>query len=363
MLAERAVRSAKATDKDLFLADGKGLYLRVSKSGSKTFLHKDQRGGKTTWTTLGHYPAMGLADAREALANRKSGRHTTTVTAAFNAYYKHLQTQFRDPAQTERMFRKDLLPEYGDKQISELTRATITAILQGVVDRGSPVMANRMLTQFKRFMDYCEDKGWIEANPLERVKRRNVGGREQAKDRNLSWDEIEVLLHNLRSWTLPAGTKWALYGCLLTGCRASEVLCMRNGVIADTKSGRAHKLPKTMHVRHWIKARPDDVPQDHRVLSHALRRLEQTFTPHDLRRTFATRMADLDVAPHVIEKLLNHQMVGVMAVYNRAEYWPDRLAAQKLWDRKLRELRKKVPPEQCSTGAEAAREGAANGEA
>jgi integrase len=345
MLAERAVRSAKATDKDLFLADGKGLYLRVSKTGTKTFLHKDQRGGKTTWTTLGHYPAMGLADAREALAKRKSGRHTTTVKAAFNAYYRHLQTQFRDPEQTERMFRKDLLPEYGEHQISELTRANITALLQGVVDRGSPVMANRMLTQFKRFLDYCEDKGWIDSNPLEKVKRRNIGGKEVARGRNLSWDEIETLVKSLFTPLFTPGTAWVLYGCLLTGCRASEVLDMSTfGVILDTKSGRAHKVPLSIHVRHWLRCRPAELPKDHRVLSHALRRLHQTFTPHDLRRTYATRLADLEVAPHVIEKLLNHQMVGVMAVYNRADYWPERLAAQKLWCRKLRELRKKEAP-------------------
>jgi len=55
-------------------------------------------------------------------------------------------------------------------------------------------------------------------------------------------------------------------------------------------------------------------------------------------------MADLGVAPHVIEKLLSHQMQGVMAVYNRAEYWPERLAAQALWDAKLRELRHLAAP-------------------
>ncbi len=48
------------------------------------------------------------------------------------------------------------------------------------------------------------------------------------------------------------------------------------------------------------------------------------YTPHDLRRTMATRLSDLGVMPHVIEKMLNHQMEGVMAVYNRAEYLEER---------------------------------------
>ena len=51
-------------------------------------------------------------------------------------------------------------------------------------------------------------------------------------------------------------------------------------------------------------------------------------------------MADIEVMPHVIEKMLDHQMDGVMKVYNRAEYWPERVAAQRLWGLKLAELRR-----------------------
>jgi hypothetical protein len=34
-----------------------------------------------------------------------------------------------------------------------------------------------------------------------------------------------------------------------------------------------------------------------------------------------------------------------MAVYNRAEYWPERIAAMKLWGRELRKLRQKKTPD------------------
>lgn len=47
------------------------------------------------------------------------------------------------------------------------------------------------------------------------------------------------------------------------------------------------------------------------------------WTLHDLRRTYATRMAALGCPPHIIEKLLNHvsgQISGVAAVYNRHNY-------------------------------------------
>jgi integrase len=64
------------------------------------------------------------------------------------------------------------------------------------------------------------------------------------------------------------------------------------------------------------------------------------WTLHDLRRTFATRLAELGVAPHVIERLLNHvtgTVSGVAAVYNRASYIAEMRAAIELWERYLEE--------------------------
>ena len=55
---------------------------------------------------------------------------------------------------------------------------------------------------------------------------------------------------------------------------------------------------------------------------------------HDLRRTAATRLADLGVQPHIIEALLNHvsgHKAGVAGIYNRAAYAPEKRAALTLW--------------------------------
>ena len=69
-----------------------------------------------------------------------------------------------------------------------------------------------------------------------------------------------------------------------------------------------------------------------------LKRNGPGFTPHDLRRTFATRLAGLGVAPHVVEKCLNHQMQGVMATYNRHDYEAERRAAAKAWANELKRI-------------------------
>jgi integrase len=65
------------------------------------------------------------------------------------------------------------------------------------------------------------------------------------------------------------------------------------------------------------------------------------FTLHDLRRTFATRLAELGVAPHVIERLLNHvtgSLSPIARVYNKARYIEEMRAAIDLWEAKLNKI-------------------------
>lgn len=82
-------------------------------------------------------------------------------------------------------------------------------------------------------------------------------------------------------------------------------------------------------------------------LSHAILDLHKAgvltykFTPHTFRKTFSSRLADMGVMPHITEKCLDHLMVGVMAVYNLANYYPERQQAMNLWGAKLLELSKR----------------------
>jgi len=80
----------------------------------------------------------------------------------------------------------------------------------------------------------------------------------------------------------------------------------------------------------WSKAK---AALDGRVAS-ALGRAPAPWRLHDIRRTVATRLADLGVRPHVIEAALNHisgHKAGVAGVYNRAAYAAEKRAALTLW--------------------------------
>ena len=62
------------------------------------------------------------------------------------------------------------------------------------------------------------------------------------------------------------------------------------------------------------------------------------WTLHDIRRTVATELAGLKIAPHVVEAILNHKsgtIRGVAAIYNRYEYGPEKRTALDSWARRL----------------------------
>ena len=55
---------------------------------------------------------------------------------------------------------------------------------------------------------------------------------------------------------------------------------------------------------------------------------------NDLRRTAATGMAEIGIAPHIIEACLNHisgAKAGVAGTYNREAYAPEKKAALERW--------------------------------
>ncbi len=68
------------------------------------------------------------------------------------------------------------------------------------------------------------------------------------------------------------------------------------------------------------------------------------WTLHDVRRTVATKMAELKIHPHVIEAVLNHRMVGVAGIYNRFDYLTEKREAIEVWTNYLMSITDSPPP-------------------
>jgi integrase len=214
------------------------------------------------------------------------------------------------------------------------------------------VAANRLLSILKTALRFARDAGYLEASPIEGLSPDLVGGRETSRKRVLTDEEIR------RLWRAESQHAPLLRFLLLTGQRIGEAQRARWASVhgdrwiipaEHAKNGRAHwvALPRqALELLRRLAGGRELVfgtATDTGVQAWVRRWCEReeiapAFTPHDLRRTFATRAADLGVLPHIVEKTLNHTLLGVMAVYNHAEYETERAEAMQRWADELDRL-------------------------
>jgi integrase len=182
-----------------------------------------------------------------------------------------------------------------------------------------------------------------------------------ARDRTLSRDELQKVL--FRALKQPSIFSRIVRMCIYTGQRRGEVAQMRREWFAEdtctipahiSKNGRAHTFPITTLTRQVLAELPEQgalFPSRTEATcfsgwSKAKKAFDKDigvdpYTLHDLRRTFASLLAELRTPPHVVEKLLNHvsgTISGVSAVYNRYTYAAEMKEALERYDSFLRSL-------------------------
>jgi integrase len=224
-------------------------------------------------------------------------------------------------------------------------RVTVRDWLFSYAKSSGPVGANRLLAIFKQTTKYGTAIGYLTVDPLRELTRKLVGGIEKAGARTLTEDEIKKL------WLAESPHLPLFRFLLLTGQRIGESQLANWSDIdgerwlipaEHSKNKKAQWVPITDPIKDILRTLPRNRTKIFATRSTTgtqswLKRwceregIDPRFTPHDLRRTFVTEMNELGVEPYVIEKLVNHSMSGVMAVYNKAEYAEERIAAAKLW--------------------------------
>lgn len=375
-----------------------GLYLVIQPSGQKGWAVRYRYGGKPRKVTIGPYPAFDLVAARahgrqmlqvvslgrdpgaekieEKRRARESDADQDLVSGALDSFVKrHVRpnTSSRSAEETERLFKLHVRPAWGTRRLDDIKRRDVIALLDKVVDGGSPIAANRVLAAVRKFFNWSVDRGILETSPCVRVKPPTE---ETSRDRVLSDDELRLVWHAATWIGPPVGSFIQIL--VLTGQRRDEVARMTRSerVRPDlwtipglrTKNGTAQDVPLVPAAQAVLNAVPEVIGEagyvfttngaapisgfakakarlDDAMLSilkaEAAERGENlhrvTIAPwrlHDLRRTLATGMARLRTAVHVIEAVLNHtsgQVSGVAAVYNRHRYLDEKRGALEVW--------------------------------
>lgn len=297
---------------------------------------------------------------QRALANQRS-----FAVVAERFMVEHSRRKKRSADGDDRNLNLHILPKWKNRQIEDIRRADVIELVAGLVTDGKPVLANRVQSLISSIFSFALDADVLSANPCARLRKR---GNETACTRVLSDAEIRLLWKKAVASPVSPSLGLAMRLQLLTGTRPGEVAAIRQDeldALSDpekaswtipgtrTKNSRAHYVPLSALALETIGAAKelnngseflfpspvDSVPQVQgdspvdgdpldcgrpikgHALAVAMRRLSESEsltgpgsdtwksqppTPHDLRRTFATRLSELGVAKEDRDACLNH---------------------------------------------------------
>jgi integrase len=387
--------------------DGRsGFGVRVAPSGRKSWIFMYRFGGKARRMTLGSYPAVPLASARVKFAEAKhkldrgedpgalakseklADRSASTVRQLIDEYLERSAKDRKGYREIKRILEHDVAPAWGNRKAKAIKRRDVILLLDGIVDRGSPIMANRTLSWVRRMFNFAARRDIVDANPCFGIE---APSREIERERVLSDEELQALWNGLPNADTTDATRLAVKLLLVTAQRPGEVA---GAMIAEfnidqrlwslpaerTKNGRPHLVPLSTLALSIVEAargerrggplfpnrtgkpltsqaigrafygnvealgipvpaRRQPVPDDPRASLAARReRRHVAFSPHDLRRTASTRMTELGFTRFIVDRVLNHVEPGVGRVYDRYEYLREKRQALETWTVRLEEI-------------------------
>lgn len=343
-----------------------GFGVRASCGGAKSFVLV--HGRRRHRATIGRVGVISLKEARDAarriLAEATLGKHhhpRITFERFSVEFFAECEQRIRPRTIIgyRRILNRYFLPKLRFEIMEEVPRQSIQKILDGMT--ATPAMQNNAFAFIRCYMRAGLRRGYLSASPCADMR---LPARKNTRDRVLTGEELKIV------WD--AAGNAGIFGqivrlLILTGQRRGEIAGLTKDYIdpkartitlpqALSKNGRRHTFPYgelaceifgaiPEHSRAYLLSHPrydnsfDGWSKSKREFDKACGIVHWTL--HDLRRTFATNLAELRVAPHVIERLLNHvsgTISGVAAVYNRHAYMDEMRAAIELWEMRLRSL-------------------------
>jgi integrase len=364
-----------------------GLYLVVQPSGARSWAVRYRSAGQPRKHTLGAFPKIDLKAARDlagaalrAVAEgrdpaREKAMERTALPDSVEAVAKQFvelhcrrSNRPRTIEGTQQLLDLHVLPRWRKRLIKDITRRDVLDLLDGIVEGGRPVAANRVLTAVRKLFNWAMERDIIASSPCAGVKPPTP---EQSRDRVLADSEL------CNIWLAAdkvGGPFEALVKLLmLTGQRRDEVAKMQWREV--DLPNRLWTLPKERSKN----GKPHDIPLSEPALAilESLPRIGDTFVLttdgksaasnygknknrldallpndmpawwlHDLRRTTASGMARLGINLPTIEKILNHasgSFGGIVGVYQRHDFAQEKRQALEVWGRHVFELIR--PPE------------------
>jgi integrase len=359
--AVERLKPPAAGQKDHYDSSHPGLVLRVSK-GAKTFVFMYRMHSTRRRLTLGRYPAMTLAEAREAWREHRkavdrgedpTAKHSPKEFCQLAGVYLNHKRHKRSISEVERAFNHDIKPAWEGRLVADINRRDCRAVINAIADRGAETMSRRTQAYLRSFFEWAVKNDHITVNPMKDLPKR---GEETEREHVLTDDELAQVWHAAVKRGYPFGH--AIQLLILTGARLSEIGDLKwrevkgdELVIEQTKVGKGHHIPLSDLAQDILDSVPRLVDSEFvftttgktpssgwsKAKTHIDKLLPDGFSDwrlHDIRRTVATGLQRMGTGLQVVEAVLGHttgSRKGIVKVYQRYDYAPEKRRALNMW--------------------------------
>lgn len=382
-LTDTAIRKAKSTERDQKLRDGNGLYLLLRPDGARWWRYDYRRPvtKKRNTLSLGTYPEVSLADARERLAEARKqlatgidpGAQRKAVKVAGEAaaansfevvgreWFAKQKANWSDNYATKviRRLESDIFPWLGNRPVADITAPELLKHLERIEQRGAIETAHRALQTCGAVFRYAVRTGRAESDPSGALKGALTPWRPMPFAAATTQAEATIVLRKIQQSTSRPVVRSALRLAPLLFSRPGELVRMRwEELDLDagqwryfvTKTKRIHiaalsrQAVEILRDLHPLTGRGGYVfpggrdPRKHmsgNAILVAARRCgieKDESTIHGFRHMASTLLNETGLwNPDAIEAALTHKMPGVRGVYNQAQYLEERKKMMQAW--------------------------------
>ncbi len=383
-LSDKKLKALLGSEREapIMIADGEGLSVKVSKQGNVSWVFSYRlggRGSKLERLTLGRYPDMPLKLAREKreqcrqwlaggldpkteieLSTEETLKPVTVKDALEYWLVNYARRKRSDEELVRAQLRKHIYPRLGRYPLTRCeTRHWVACFDE--INQTKPMTAGRMFQISKQALRFCKVRRYAASDALAFLTIQDVGQPSGQRDRVLSDSELADVWCCTDSDDQQPYYSRLLKMLVLFGARTMEVRLSRWSewdftswiwTVPKEHSKTREKIVRSVPeaIRPWLEELKRETgktglllgeDRTRQAVSLKGRRLFKDFhhnepwTLHDLRRTFSTGLNNMGIAPHIVELLLGHALPGVMAVYNRSLYLPEKLDALNKWHDRL----------------------------
>ncbi len=377
------------------LSDRDGLSVRISKKGTIAWQYRFRFNNKPARLTLGRYPDLGLKAARELIPDirnilsdgidprlgwKESNKNQAAVTAedCTNAFLEKRAKKLKPSYQ-------GLYKSVCKNHFSQLFKGQAIDRVShdewlewfDEISEANPKLAGSLLKSGKAIFRWCKRRKMIGHIELLNIQVDDIGIPPDIGERVLTLNECGEIWKAISQTGCLPSTKNCIRLCMLFACRQGEIRnAERNHFDMKemiwtvpkelSKTNKPIRRPITKESEKIIRelwdiygeqgflipaVQQQKNPASASVINTIIRRMRARlvkegkitapFVSHDFRRTLSTRLSECDIMPHVTEKMLGHELTGVMKIYNKHDWLDDQRKAYELWGEKILSAAKK----------------------